>query len=180
VINGWRSSLDDVHRFVFVDEERSYAERTDQASGDLGWIRVLAFNERDVRIKDIPRVNERDFGGQPYGSREQGAAPEARRDAPAPAPPSDGVAPRTWGDTKQMYGSPSDPNAAPGTGWGQQQWDPVRRVWFVPEFRATDQLVFRYEYASGLRALGIRINDGRNRVWERDRGQLGFAQPPRW
>src|SRR5262249_35727503 len=45
VIRGWRSSLDDVRKFVFVDEERSYAERTGQANGDLGWIRVLAFNE---------------------------------------------------------------------------------------------------------------------------------------
>src|SRR5439155_442973 len=39
VIRGWRTSLDQVRRFVFVDEEHSYAERTDQANGDLGWIR---------------------------------------------------------------------------------------------------------------------------------------------
>ena len=44
-IRGWRTSLDDVRRFVFVDEERSYAERTDQANGDLGWIRALSFRE---------------------------------------------------------------------------------------------------------------------------------------
>jgi hypothetical protein len=181
VIRGWRSSLDQTHQFVFVDEERSYASRTDQANGDLGWIRVLAFNERGARIKDSPRVNGREWDGEPFGSREEGGTPEARRDAPAPAPaPStDGVAPRAWGNTKQMYGSPSNPDAAPGTGWGQQQWDPVRRVWFVPEWRASDQVVLRYEYAAGLRALGIPIYYGR-RVWDRDRGQLGFAQPPRW
>ena len=45
VIRGWRTSLDQVRRFVFVDEEHSYAERTDQANGDLGWIRVLSFRE---------------------------------------------------------------------------------------------------------------------------------------
>src|SRR5262245_6992652 len=60
VINGWRSSLNDVRKFVFVDEERSYAERTNQANGDMGWIRVMAFNERGVRIKDVPRVNQGD------------------------------------------------------------------------------------------------------------------------
>ena len=45
-IRGWRTSLKDVRRFVFVDEERSYAERTGQANGDLGWIRVLSFREQ--------------------------------------------------------------------------------------------------------------------------------------
>jgi hypothetical protein len=50
----------------------------------------------------------------------------------------------------------------------------------VPEPVATDQLVFRYEYASGLRALGIEPRSSRDRLWERDRGELGFAQPPRW
>ena len=44
-ITGWRTSLKDVRRFVFVDEQRSYAERTGQSNGDLGWIRVLAFRE---------------------------------------------------------------------------------------------------------------------------------------
>jgi len=46
VIRGWRTSLDHVRRFVFVDEDRSYAERTDQANGDMGWIHVLAFREQ--------------------------------------------------------------------------------------------------------------------------------------
>src|SRR5262245_2030757 len=44
-ITGWRTSLKEVRRFVFVDEQRSYASRTGQANGDLGWIRVLAFRE---------------------------------------------------------------------------------------------------------------------------------------
>jgi hypothetical protein len=56
----------------------------------------------------------------------------------------------------------------------------VQRVWFVAERRATDQLVFRYEYASGLRALGIHPRGSRDRIHERERGELGFAQPPRW
>jgi len=39
--------------------------------------------------------------------------------------------------------------------------------------------VFRYEYASGLRALGIRPVRYRDRLWEREHGDLGFALPPR-
>jgi len=39
--------------------------------------------------------------------------------------------------------------------------------------------VLRYEHEDGLRALGI-FPERTNRLWERDHGQLGFAQPPRW
>ena len=41
-----------------------------------------------------------------------------------------------------------------------------------------DHLVLRYEYASGLIALGI-FPDG-DRLRDRDRGELSFARPPRW
>ena len=44
--------------------------------------------------------------------------------------------------------------------------------------QSSDQIVLRYEYASGLRALGINLQ--RNRLWDRERGELGFAQPPKW
>jgi hypothetical protein len=194
VINGWRTSLNDIRRFVFVDEDRSYAERTGQANGDMGWIRVLAFNERGWQNGDDRRgrVNgrEKPLGDLvPFDSREEqgggspqaqgsdrNAAPQARTDEVAPAP--EAGLDKSWGSARQLY--QGNPDAAPGTGWGEQRPDPVRRVWFVPEWRATDQLVFRYEYAAGLRALGIYPNNARERVWERDRGELGFAQPPRW
>ncbi|HUK63667.1 MAG TPA: hypothetical protein VLV15_10040, partial [Dongiaceae bacterium] len=45
-IRGWRTSLDEVRRFVFVDERKSYAQRTGQANSDMGWIRVLSFREQ--------------------------------------------------------------------------------------------------------------------------------------
>ena len=39
----------------------------------------------------------------------------------------------------------------------------------------------RYEYAAGLRALGIFPNHpNRDRLRDRDNGELGFAKPPRW
>lgn len=198
VIRGWRSSLQDVRQFVFVDEERSYALRTGQANGDLGWVRVLAFKERGQRWFDNSpgQINERERTKDeilPYGSREErddespltqrrdqsGAAPEANGTEGDAARPNTS----TWGQTKSLYGNdhaPAPQSAVPGTGWGDKQRDPVRRVWFVPEAYATDQLVLRYEYASGLRALGIFPHQFRDRLWEREHGELGFAQPPRW
>ncbi len=196
VIRGWRSSLDDVRKFVFVDEERSYAERTGQANGDLGWIRVLAFNEgghawydAPGRVKERERVRENDDEVRPYGSLDERGGEDSkaeRRDMAERAPEAQGqdgdvVGPRKpQTSTKSLERSePPSAQSVPGTGWGERRRDPVRRVWFVPQTHATDHLVFRYEYASGLRALGIRPRGTRDRVWERENGELGFAQPPR-
>jgi len=173
-ISGWRTSLNDVRRFVFVDEERSYAERTGQANGDLGWIRVLAFREQGSQWWNDGRPQVRDNARDEidrYGQRE--AAPS----------PSDGkrlAKPETQShDNAQGYAY-DQPPSNPGTGWGDRKWDPVHETWFVGERNATDHLILRYEYASGLRALGITPWNGRGRVWERERGELGFARPPRW
>src|SRR5262249_23737227 len=62
-IQGWRTSLQNVRQFVFVDEQHSYAERTDQANSDMGWIRVLAFRER--RLAWRPRYRDDDQVGRP-------------------------------------------------------------------------------------------------------------------
>ena len=53
----------------------------------------------------------------------------------------------------------------------------VRRVEFTPEPFAMDRIIFRYEYASGLRALGIHLTPYNDRLANRDGG---FAKPPRW
>ena len=166
VISGWRTSLDDVRRFVFVDEERSYAERTGQANGDMGWIRVLAFREERGRSRGAR-------AGQ--GARRSGRVRTAR--PPLPESSNDKRATRGGAEQDQLRADESNP----GTGWGEHRYDPVQRTRFVAESRATDHLVLRYEYASGLRALGITPrpwNNGRDRIWERERG--GFAVNPRW
>jgi hypothetical protein len=167
-IQGWRTSLNDIRRFVFVDESRSYAERTGQANGDMGWIRVLAFRERG----DAPgRVRQGHPGwngndeNMPYGGFEPPAAPD-RMQKSAP---------------ESRFHAENERDSNPGTGWGDRRWDPVSRTWFVPERNATDRFILRYEYASGLKALGIEpVRQNRDRLWERERGDLGFAQPPRW
>ncbi len=185
-IQGWRTSLKNVRRFVFVDEERSYATRTGQDNGDMGWIRVLSFREKQERVTwrdDRPRVRDRsnldDRGGRAEGGETRERAAEPRSNA-APAP-SMGESSR--GDLRAQkapganyLAPPSD--AAPGTGWGDSRWDPVSRTHFTAMPAATDHLVLRYEYAAGLRALGIFPRE--RRVFERERGELGFAQPPRW
>lgn len=164
-IRGWRTSLKDVRRFVFVDEERSYASRTNQANGDMGWIRVLSFREQTHRTwRNGPKVRtDEDWLG------------ERRREGDAKSMP----APSMGNDMRSQAGeSFRGESEAPGTGWGEQKWDPVRQTQFLAVANPSDHIVLRYEYASGLRALGIRIRD--RRVFERERGEMGFAQPPRW
>ena len=175
-IRGWRTSLEQVRQFVFVDEERSYAERTGQANGDLGWIRVLAFEER----RPLAWL---DMLGGPR--REKGPDRGTCDDRPAPAqePRAPAAELRAQGECapqaeKSLAGGASRSESYPGTGWGERRYDPVQETSFIPASSATDRLAFRYEYASGLRALGIRLDSDRLR--DRERGELGFAKPPEW
>ena len=187
-IRGWRTNLDEVRRFVFVDERRSYAERTGQANSDMGWIRVLAFREQQRRLAwGSVRNNYRDSGhAGPVPLDTDSRAPEAKKRAvPAPtpdaAPPtrSKAVVPESEGNMAR--GEAQEGGNFPGTGWGERRSDPVRRVEFIAEKWATDHLKFRYEYASGLRAMGILPVTGpwRERLADRD-SDIGFAQQPRW
>ena len=197
-IRGWRTSLDEIRRFVFVDERRSYAERTGQANSDMGWIRVLSFREQQLwgGVKRLYGGGNRQWSGYRDGGPSSALpapseAPQAKSQetldemAPPPSavPKDDGrkraMAPDAQGNMAR--GEEERDGSFPGTGWGERRTDRVRQVRFTPESVATDKLIFRYEYASGLRALGIfpeRYRE-RDRLHERD-GDLGFAKPPRW
>ena len=171
-IRGWRTSLDEVRRFVFVDEDRSYAERTGQANGDLGWIRVLSFREARPwyapprRFKPYSDERERRDGG----FAPQGSAQKPQLEGAAPSAP----------EAKALRGDQGPTaNASPGTGWGRRTQDPVSETDFSAARQATDRIALRYEYADGLNQLGI-YPGYRDRLWEREHGQLGFAKPPRW
>ena len=160
-IRGWRTSLDEVRQFRFVDESRSYAERSGQANGDMGWIRVTTFAEMTPIWQPLLRAQDR-WNGAP-----EAAPPRAQADGSRKAAPdAQGLAPEA-----QNY---------PGTGWGEAKHDPVAETHFDAQRTATDRLVLRYEYESGLRALGIFPDHGDDRLWEREHGQVGFARPPRW
>ncbi len=170
-INGWRTSTEEVRRFVFVDEDRSYATRTGQANGDMGWIRVAAYREIPVQTWVPPYRVRRDMGGAPSPAPNMDELQGKPQAAPQGAQKS--LDRRSYSENM----APEE-DSSPGTGWGNRQWDPVQTTQFVAERSASDWITLRYEYASGLKALGIVPRHPR--VWEREQGQYGFAQPPRW
>lgn len=166
-IQGWRTSLDDVRRFTFVDERASYAARTGQANSRMGWIELAVYRERHRygwRAPERPDVTAQDR------PRAEAPAPQARTE-------EQGRDDKRAGSGKAQSGAAE---SYPGTGWGEQTHDPVNLVDFEPEARPAERITVRYEYASALRALGILPWQAtRDRLHERDRGE-GFAQPPRW
>jgi hypothetical protein len=151
-IHGWRSSLERVHRFEFVDEAVSYAARSSRWNPRLGWIEVAVYRERQqrrpVRIlgSDLPETS-----------------------SPAHEPASDEVEPRAEEDRARR--------AHPGTGWGHSLEDRAILVSFDPEPEPRERVTLRYEYAPALRALGV-LPPAWDRLAEREHGGVGFAQPP--
>ena len=187
LVQGWRTSLEDVRRFTFVDEKRSYAARSGKANAKMGWIEVVVYRERrpiawwgGSRPDEVTR--DRREAPRPYSERgrrdddgEAQADAKSSREPDAPPP----AAEKRSGDA---YGSAPRPEAYPGTGWGQRTDDPAVVVEFEPERSPAERLTLRYEYASGLRALGIFPYPtwNRDRLSERERGRDGFAKPPNW
>lgn len=201
-VRGWRSSLADVRQFTFVDERASYAARAGKANGHMGWIEVAVFREQRALVG-------RPCGSPPWcGDRpvDRTMEPEARKElddesraarrdtegaAGAAAPPaSEHESARDREDKAESRSAdlyrpaPAAPPAKsfPGTGWGDRAYDPVTVVEFRAERVAAEQVTLRYEYAGTLRALGILPSPypSRDRLGERERGDLGFARPPAW
>jgi hypothetical protein len=202
---GWRSSLAEVRQFTFVDERASYAARSGKANGRMGWIEVTAFREQRAlagppcrgwppRCGEGPidrRMRPEARGSEPDEERAEAAREEERRtaDAPAASSPSAEGAAKARDDkgesrSADLYRPAPTPapgtGSFPGTGWGERAYDPVTIVDFRPEASPAERVTLRYEYASALRALGIlpRPRPGRDRLGERERGELGFARPP--
>lgn len=165
-IQGWRSSLDDVRRFTFVDEKASYAARSGKANSRMGWIELAVYRERNR-----------------YAYRQ---APDVSAQAPRAEAPAAGAREKSGKDDrdeaqaeKRAQGGVAQ--SFPGTGWGEQTHDPVRVVDFEAESSPAERITLRYEYASALRALGVLPwQAARDRLRERERGDGGFAKPPRW
>ena len=173
LVQGWRTSLDEVRRFTFVEEERSYAVRSGKAGPRLGWIEVAVYRERRPVARPWPYWPYPPDDGRPYGEprEEGGREPEAKDDGASSA--RDGIAGRA-------PAPPATAPAYPGTGWGPRAEDPVRVVSFDPEASPSERITLRYEYAPALRALGILPRPWwtRDRLRERERGEEGFARPP--
>jgi hypothetical protein len=189
-IRGWRTSLAEVQRFTFVDERASYAARSGNANGKMGWIEVNVYRERRRQV-DRPWL--RDWAGRPEAGDAPSAsarAPEGAPAAPEAAAPADGDG-RADGVAKsapsleahRRSAPPSGSNEGdsfPGTGWGPRTDDPAVVVRFDAEPGPVECVTLRYEYAGALRALGVLPRPwwGRDRLHDRDRGVDGFAKPP--
>jgi hypothetical protein len=174
-VQGWRTSLQEVRQFTFVDERRSYAARSGKANEKMGWIEVAVYRERRAlaQVRPYPYPEPR----RPYPIEEQ----ENRGRAQAPAAPEASSAKdeaeagaRAEGDNKLR--------SYPGTGWGRRTHDPVVLVSFDPEPEPHECVTLRYEYRSALVALGVLPprTFPRDRLWHREHAEPGFAQPPRW
>jgi hypothetical protein len=152
LIRGWRSSIDAVQRFEFVDEAGSYAARAQKAASRLGWIEARVFRE----------VGASRGAAEPTVTAPR---PEAHRDAAEEA-----AHPEARAGARRSH---------PGTGWGERLGDRATLVDFEAEAAPAETIVFRYEYADALRALGLPGHcDPWWRLRERERGEDGFARPP--
>ena len=174
VVQGWRTSLQEIRQFTFVDERRSYAARTGQANEKMGWIEVAVYKERHPYVRvtptPVPYAEPRRQDDQSNRDRAE-AAPAPSAQAPAEA----GAAASREADTKSA-------RAYPGTGWGDRAHDPVVLVSFDPEYSPCERTTLRYEYRSALVALGVlpQPTYTRDRLWQREHSEPGFAQQPRW
>jgi hypothetical protein len=194
-IKGWRTSLEAVRRFTFVDERASYAARSGKANSKMGWIEVEVFRERprpyvyrsdpyepyrtdpyagarDERARDSADASGSKRDGEAGGHAEAAEADRAERSSPrAQGPMAKAPAPSTM-----------PPGGYPGTGWGAREDDRAMLVDFEPQSSPSEVLTLRYEYGSALRALGILPAPwwARDRLREREAGSSGFAKPPRW
>ena len=182
-IRGWRTSLRDVRRFVFVDERASYAARIGQANARMGWIELAVYRERyprAARVWPLPLDSYGDEARWPEGPAGKLPAPDrAEADRPsAELPPPAVMMPQV----PPPYGPGSALPSYPGTGWGPRANDPAELVEFDPQAHPAERVTLRYEYRQALLALGIDLGGRppRDRLWERERGEHGFAKPPRW
>ena len=174
-VRGWRTSLQDVRRFTFVDEDASYAARSGKANSRMGWIELSVYREKRRWTR---RDRHDDRGSRAPGDVE---AESGRAEAPATAAPTaDAAEAEAWPRANSQGGARA--RSYPGTGWGESTRDPVVLVDFEPERSPAQRTTLRYEYRDALVALGVLPSPHapRDRLAERDRGQEGFAPPPLW
>jgi hypothetical protein len=169
-VQGWRTSLQEVRQFTFVDERTSYAARAGKANEKMGWIEIAAYRERQAFVSG-PR---REWPPRPAPAETEGESARGNEERAKSADSAEAAAPAPFG------GAPA--RSYPGTGWGPRAQDPVALVSFDPETDAAERVALRYEYRPALVALGVlpRRVPSRDRLWERDRAEPGFAPPPLW
>jgi hypothetical protein len=162
VVEGFRSSLDEVRAFRFTRPQNSYSSRRGTPE-NVGIIGVAFFKERrraPIAVKPRPRLHAK---GAPEAS-----APEGRRSRDSEATAS----PRSSTDNL-------------GTAYGERRTSLVTEVTFEREHstRPSFTLTVRYDDRSGLVARGIDVSAFERRVVSRPRVPQAFpvsrfAEPP--
>ena len=172
-VQGWRSSLQEVRRFTFVDEKASYAARSNKSNVRMGWIEVGVYREERRWRKPYRWDDPRGSADRPAEAGERSGRDEAAPSAPEPM---------VEGEARSQGKSSARARSYPGTGWGSRAHDPVTLVDFQPAPSPAQRTTLRYEYRRALVALGVlpSPHTPNDRLWERDRGASGFAPPPLW
>ncbi len=175
-VRGWRTNLDDVRRFTFVDEKASYAARSGKANSRMGWIELEVFREKR-RWTRHRRPDDR--VRRPSGRSDEAGDSSSRDESPPSA--AERSADAAEAEARPQAKSQAPARSYPGTGWGSRAHDPVVLVTFEPERSPAQRTTLRYEYRGALVALGVLPSAHRHhdRLAERDRGE-GFAPPPLW
>ena len=178
-VQGWRTSLDEVRRFTFVDEEASYSARAGKANSKMGWIEVSVYREKRRWVGHPLRENsaERyDDGKAEAPGEAAGRAEGPNILPPPPAAAADAV------EAESQAGGKRRARSYPGTGWGSRARDRVVLVDFQPGRTPAERMTLRYEYRKALVALGLlpTPHTHHDRLSQRDRGEGGFALPPSW
>ncbi len=156
---GWRTGKNRVNRFFFTDAGDSYSGAWGDYSA-MGVIAVAAFRE-SVRVQPQPWSQE----GPGYSDQ------RGLRRAPSSA---EGAAPAPSAGARSMQ-------SEPGTGYGEKEWSPSRRVEFEPERRPFTQVFLKYAWRETLCRQGVvDCDDGgrrprKNRFWNENND---YAPPP--
>ncbi|MGB4948544.1 MAG: hypothetical protein WBQ05_15290 [Candidatus Competibacter denitrificans] len=149
---GWRTGRNRINRFYFTDAGNSYSGAWGDYSA-MGVIAVAAF--REVR-------SAWDQGGPGFNNQRGMRVPPAADAASAPQSRSR--------------------RAEPGTGYGESEWSPSRRVEFESERQPFARFFLKYAWRDTLcreRVIdcdSVTPRPPRNRFWDEDTDR--FAPPP--
>jgi len=177
VIDGFRTSLEQVAAFRFSGVEDSYTARkgTPQHAGVIG---VAVFHEQAHRLADgtlaAPEASAPSGGGGSRGSESKG---NAKKDAKAPSTTSRSHADSSFEQSNEL-----------GTEFGEQRFSAVREVGFTRQSHRRPDFTtkIRYDSARGLAARGVPIepepmfvhHHGEPDAWPGASSDDRFADPP--
>ena len=126
-VQGWRTSLQEVRQFTFVDERASYAARSAKANEKMGWIEIAAYRERRAFVRSAPR---RELPARPAPVESEGDA--AGRSA---APANEAARDSAEADDPEAAGRRAGPRL-PGHRLGRPRARPRRAGELRPRERA--------------------------------------------